>query len=158
MAKLHLFFRAGDAPSTGGPGNTHASRTAYHELNMIQAMARSHLPTNTWLSSNNPLIANTNLSDGVCNAFWDGSTANFYRGSKANGCRNTGEISAIVAHEWGHGMDENDLVKTISEPSGEGIADVYAALRFNDSCIGRGYYTGQKCTIGAGSCYTCTGK
>ena len=29
------------------------------------------------------------------------------------------------------GMDNNDLVGDISEPSGEGIADIYSALRFN---------------------------
>ena len=30
---------------------------------------------------------------------------------------------------------------------GEGIADVYAALRMNDSCIGRGFFTsGDGCT------------
>ncbi|KAL7535943.1 hypothetical protein ACHAXR_010292, partial [Thalassiosira sp. AJA248-18] len=140
----------------GGPGNTHASRTSYHELNMIKSMARSHLPSNTWLSSK--LIANTNLNTGVCNAYWDGTSVNFYKGSVSDkGCRNTGEISAIVAHEWGHGMDANDLIKTISEPSGEGIADIYAALRFNDSCIGRGYYTRRKCTIGSGDCLDCTG-
>jgi len=55
-------------------------------------------------------------------------------------------------------MDENDLIKTISEPSGEGIADIYAALRFKDSCIGRGYHMRGRCSIGSGVCLECTGK
>ena len=28
----------------------------------------------------------------------------------------------------GHGLDDNDVESTISKPSGEGIADIYAAL------------------------------
>lgn len=44
-------------------------------------------------------------------------------------------------------MDDNDVQNSIAKPSGEGIADVYAALRMNDSCIGRGFFTsGSGCT------------
>ena len=69
----------------------------------------------------------------------------------------------------GHGVDANDVEDSISEPSGEGIADIYAALvsiikvtacdyhsftdyvyvfkRMNDGCIGRGFYlSGEGCT------------
>jgi hypothetical protein len=53
--------------------------------------------------------------------------------------------------------DENDVVKTISEPSGEGIADIYAALRLNDSCIGRGFYIERKCLTIDDKCLECTG-
>ena len=75
-------------------------------------------------------------------------------------------------------MDNNDLVREISEPSGEGIADIYSALRFNgehhlkfhanlthdltlvlvDSCVGRGYFKqGRTCRIGNDQCLECTG-
>ena len=47
----------------------------------------------------------------------------------------------------GHGLDDNDVVPNIASPSGEGIADIYAALRMGDSCIGRGFYvSGSGCT------------
>ena len=46
---------------------------------------------------------NINLT---CNAFWNGSTVNFYHAAAAAG--NTGEIAAVFDHEWGHGMDNND--------------------------------------------------
>ena len=47
----------------------------------------------------------------------------------------------------GHGLDDNDITGSIASPSGEGIADIYAALRMGDSCIGRGFYTsGGGCT------------
>lgn len=45
---------------------------------MIKAMARSHLPNNEWLKQT--LVANMNLHSS-CNAFWDGESVNFYRGS-----------------------------------------------------------------------------
>jgi hypothetical protein len=46
----------------------------------------------------------------------------------------------VFDHEWGHGLDNNDLTPTIVKPSGEGIADIYTALRLGDSCIGRGFF------------------
>jgi hypothetical protein len=59
-----------------------------------------------------------------CNAYWSSGTINHYR--SGNGCRNTGELAGVFVHEWGHGMDANDLVSGVSYP-GEGIADIYAA-------------------------------
>mmetsp|Transcript_22742 Transcript_22742/g.46468 ORF Transcript_22742/g.46468 Transcript_22742/m.46468 type:complete len:839 (+) Transcript_22742:1758-4274(+) len=119
---------------------------------MIKAMARSHLPNNEWLKQT--LVANMNLHSS-CNAFWDGESVNFYRGSAQ--CRNTGEISAVFDHEWGHGLDDNDVTPGISEPSGEGIADIYAAIRLNDSCVGRGFWKGRKCDAAGDACLECTG-
>src|SRR5690606_10591918 len=90
----------------------------------------------------------------TCNAFWNGSTVNFYR--EGGGCANTGEIAAVFDHEWGHGMDNNDGVPSVSRP-GEGIADVYAQLRLNTSCIGRGFRPGSNCTGFGDPCLDCTG-
>ena len=120
-------------PGVGGPGNTHAARTAFYELGRISSQARALLPDNEWLRK--PLGANTNLNFN-CGAMWTGSTVNFYR--SGSGCPNTGEIASILDHEWGHGMDDNDALPNISNPS-EGIADVYAALRLDNSCIARGF-------------------
>ena len=44
----------------------------------------------------------------------------------------------------------------IASPSGEGIADIYTALRLNDSCIGRNFRT-TVCTGFGDPCDTCTG-
>jgi len=82
-------------PGIGGFGNTHSSRTGFYELNKIKEIARSQLPSNTWLKGR--LTANMNIKN-TCNAFWNGSTVNFYR--YGGGCRNTGEIAAIFDHEW----------------------------------------------------------
>jgi hypothetical protein len=138
-------------PGFGGVGNTHASRTGFHELNRIVEMAESHLPGNSWLQEQ--LTANMNI-DNTCNAFWGGGTVNFYR--SGGGCFNTGEIAGVFDHEWGHGMDDNDANPSIASPSGEGVADIYAALRLNTSCIGR-HFRSTNCTGFGDPCTECTG-
>ncbi len=138
-------------PGFGGPGNTHASRTSFYELNKIVEMARGQLPTSSWLQSR--VTANVNIL-GTCGAHWTGSAVNFYR--SGGGCVNTGENAAVIDHEWGHGLDQNDATPGISAPSGEGIADVYTALRLNTSCIGRGFRA-TVCSGYGDPCLTCTG-
>lgn len=138
-------------PGVGGAGNTKASRSGFHELNMLTAMARSHISGNSWLASQ--LTANMNIVN-TCNANWNGSQVNFYR--SGGGCRNTGEIAAIFDHEWGHGMDSNDNVPGGSSP-GEATADTYAALRLNTSCIGRGFFQSGNCSGYGDACTSCSG-
>lgn len=144
-------------PGIGGPGNTHAARTGFHELNMVKAMARSHLPENVWLQQR--ITANMNISQ-TCNASWDGSAVNFRR--SGGGCGNTGEIAGVFDHEWGHGLDNNDGVPSVSSP-GEGIADLYAAIRLGNSCIGPGFQAdggNSLCSSQAppaGACTACSG-
>jgi len=139
-------------PGFGGAGNTHASRTGFYELNRIKEMARAQLPSNSWLQQQ--LTSNMNINS-TCNAFWNGSTVNFYR--SGGGCSNTGEIAGVFDHEWGHGMDANDANPGIASPSGEGIADIYTALRLNDSCIGRNFRPGTQCSGNGDPCLDCTG-
>ncbi|HVG60033.1 MAG TPA: endopeptidase, partial [Hyalangium sp.] len=101
--------------------------------------ARGWLPTNTWLQGQ--LTSNVNIAS-TCNAFWNGSTVNFYR--SGGGCRNTGEIGAVFDHEWGHGMDDFDSNGTLSNSS-EGYADIAAIYRLQTSCVGHGFFwTGDK--------------
>jgi hypothetical protein len=123
-------------PGSGGAGNTAAARSAFYEVNKIEEMARGWLPTNTWLTGSSVLTANVNINQ-TCNGFWNGSTINFYR--SGGGCRNTGELAGVFDHEWGHGMDDNDANGTISN-SGEGYADIAAIYRYQDSCVGHGFF------------------
>ncbi|HET8644785.1 MAG TPA: endopeptidase, partial [Vicinamibacteria bacterium] len=128
-------------PAGHSVGDTKSSRSGFYELNRIVEQAKGYLPANTWLASQVTSNMNINLT---CNAFWNGSTVNFYRDNGSQ-CRNTGEIAAIFDHEWGHGMDNNGTNPTISQP-GEGIADIHAFLRLQTSCIGRGFWKNQTCT------------
>jgi hypothetical protein len=124
-------------------GDTKSSRSGFYELNRIAEQARGHLSASdaggTWARAQ--LTANMNIIN-TCNAGWNGTTVNFFR--SGNGCRNTGEIAAIFDHEWGHGMDNNGVNPNIAGP-GEAIADIYAALRLNTSCIGRGFFIDEVC-------------
>jgi hypothetical protein len=140
-------------PAGHSAGDTHSSRSGFYEINRIKTMARSQLPANAWLQ--NQLQANMNINN-TCNAFWSSAsgTVNFYR--SGGGCNNTGEIGGIFDHEWGHGMDANDNTPGISNP-GEGIADIYAALRLNTSCIGRGFRLGTNCGGYGDPCTQCDG-
>jgi trimeric autotransporter adhesin len=115
-------------------GNTPASRSGFYELNKLIEQARGYLPANTWLQ--NQLTSNMNLNQ-TCNAFWNGSTVNFYR--SGGGCRNTGELAAVFDHEWGHGMDDNDAAGVLSNSS-EGYADIAAIYRLQASCVGHGFF------------------
>ncbi len=138
-------------PGFGGAGNTHASRSGFYELNRSKEMARSQLPSNSWLQAR--LTSNMNINN-TCNAYWGGGTVNFYR--SGDGCFNTGEIAGVFVHEWGHGLDDNDVNGSIASPSGEGIADIYTALRLDTSCIGRNFRS-TVCTGFGDPCNTCTG-
>ncbi len=137
-------------PGIGGAGNTHASRSGFHELNRIFEQGRGQLPGNTWLTEQ--LTANMNIVN-TCNATWNGAV-NFYR--SGGGCANTGEIAGVFDHEWGHGLDDNDVNPFISNP-GEGIADLYAYFRLGSSCIGRGFVPGSNCGGFGDPCLSCTG-
>ena len=70
--------------------------------------------------------ANMNINI-TCNAFWNGSTLNFYR--SGGGCSNTGELAAVFLHEWGHGMDTNTGGSAPGDQgSGEAVGDTFAFL------------------------------
>ena len=138
-------------PAGHSAGDTHASRTAFYELNRTIEQAKGYLPSNTWLASQLP--TNVNIPQ-TCNAFWDGAV-NMFRDSGSN-CRNTGEIAGVLDHEWGHGMDNNGVNSNIANP-GEGIADVHAALRIQNSCMGRGFFKNGNCGGYGDPCTDCSG-
>ncbi len=146
-------------PAGHSAGDTAASRSGFYELNRINAIGRAQLPANGWLSGT--LTAEMNISQ-VCNAFWTGAVVQFFR--ETFPCANTGQLAGVFDHEWGHGMDDNDVngsIPSSGQGGGEGMADVYAALRLNQGCVGRGFFLdgatcsgyGDPCTPASG----CTG-
>jgi Zn-dependent metalloprotease len=135
-------------PGSGGAGNTHAARSGFYHLTNINRKAASFHPSNTWL--NGTLTSNMNINN-TCNAFWNGSTVNFYR--SGGGCSNTGEIAAVFLHEWGHGMDTNTGGSASDKGSGEAVGDTFAFLETKNGCIGPNFRPGVNCT----NCTACTG-
>jgi hypothetical protein len=140
-----------DVPAGHSPGNTHSARSGFYEVNRLVETAQAWLPGNAWLQEQ--LTANMNIDD-TCNAFWDGSTINFFK--SGGPCANTGEIAAVFDHEWGHGLDDNGTDPSISAP-GEAIADIYAIYRLAEHCMGRGFRPGIACGGYGDPCTACTG-
>ena len=121
-------------PGFGGAGNTHSSRSGFYHLTNINRKAASFFPGNGWLDSTVTANMNINLT---CNAFWNGSTVNFYR--SGGGCANTGELAAVFLHEWAHGMDTNSGGAASDRASGEAVGDTFAFLETKDPCIGENF-------------------
>lgn len=89
----------GGLDQAGNGTSTRADRNSFYHLNIVRLVAKK------WLSVSyleTPLPSNVNIISS-CNAYYDGSSVNFYRSSAA--CNNTGEISDVMQHEWGHGLD-----------------------------------------------------
>lgn len=135
-------------PSKGGAGNTHAARSAFYHLTLINRKAATFFPDNPWLKST--VTANVNIND-RCNAFWDGLSLNFFK--SGGGCSNTGELAAVFLHEWGHGLDTNTGGAAYDNGSGEAVGDTFAFLETRRSCIGDNFTPGQQCY----NCNACTG-
>lgn len=138
-------------PGIGGAGNTHSARSCFYHVTNAKVKAQKWLPSNTWLTGQ--LTANVNINQ-TCNAYWNGSTINFFR--SGGGCGNTGEIAAIFLHEFAHGLDSNDGSPSSDMATGETYGDTYAALLTHDSCIGPGFL-GSNCSGYGDACTSCTG-
>lgn len=170
-ADLDLGTSAGNdcaVPTGSSAGNTHSARTVYHTLNRMREVGLGQLPGNNWLR-NGRLPAVSNFPSEFflgCNALWDGTGVLFTTSAEPDlllpvPCSNTGELAGVVAHEWAHGLDDNDADGNVSNPP-EGIADVMAALWLDDSCVGRGFWEGTACSSpeiadGFGECLACDG-
>jgi len=152
-ADLDLGLSAGhdcSVPAGASAGNTKSSRTGYYTLNRIKERGRAWLPGNAWLQAQ--LQENVNITQ-TCNANWSGGQLNMFR--SGGGCNGTGEIAAVIAHEIGHGMDENDG-GGFDNPS-EAYGDINGFLYDRASCIGRGFLQSGVCGGYGNACLTCTG-
>ncbi len=137
-------------PGFGGSGNTHASRSCFYHVSQLKFKAMGYLPSNSWLQGN--ILSNVNINN-TCNAYWNGSSINFYR--SGGGCSNTGEIASVFLHEWGHGLDYNTGTSSSDSASSEALADSMSFLQTHVSCIGHNFRPGTPCSFGCDS--TCTG-
>lgn len=109
-----------------------AQSMVYYHTNAIINYARTYIQS-PWFDAQ--LTANTNLAQ-TCNAHWDGTTINFYSGG--GGCANTGLISDVVYHEWGHGLDHN--TGGIQDGGfSEGYGDIISLLKTRSNVLGIGF-------------------
>jgi subtilisin-like proprotein convertase family protein len=111
-----------------------AQSMVYWHTNNIIAHTKRYISV-PWLDRQ--LQANVNLNQ-TCNAHWDGSTINLYSGG--SGCANTGLISDVMYHEWGHGLDDN--TGGIEDGGfSEGYGDVMSVMLNHSNILGIGFRT-----------------
>jgi hypothetical protein len=117
-------------------GNSRADeRDTFRGTNVTNRFVATIFPDLAWI--NRPLVANVNHS-WTCNAYWDGKTINFFR--EDNQCNNSGRIFDVIAHEWGHGLDQNAPGGVQDRALGEFIGDLVSFVQTRDAKLGPGFF------------------
>ncbi len=114
-------------------------RSAYFHVNNIHDHMKAVLPSFTGMDS--PLPTNVDLFTDNCNAFYDGSSINFY--AEANDCYSMATIADVPYHEYGHGINDK-FYQSVGEAfvnggMGEGYADVWAFSITLDPVLALGF-------------------
>ena len=110
-----------------------AEVNAYTWSNRTRDWALRHFPDMPTISTQEFFTININLSNS-CNAFYDGSSINFY--TSGNGCPNTA-FSDVVAHEYGHHMI--NVCGSGQGQYGEGGSDCNGVLLTREPTLGNGF-------------------
>lgn len=103
---------------------------------------------------NRAFTANVNLTS-TCNAFYNGSSINFYR--RGGGCWNTA-YSTVVHHEYGHKLVGD--AGTSQGAYGEGMGDVMGIVMTENPITGEDFFENGNDIrdARAGRTYPCTGE
>ncbi len=115
-----------------------AQLTTYAHLQVVKNYVRTLDPTLNWLDGT--IVATVNIDD-QCNAMSDGDSVYFLRAGEV--CENTGRMSDVVYHEFGHSVHHQSIIPGVGAFEGalsEGISDYLAATLVNDSGMGRGFF------------------
>lgn len=136
--------------TTIAPGNTvintdanfiPEARTAYFHTNLIHDSLKAHLPAFVGLDVS--LNTNVQLTSGTCNAFYNGSSINFY--TTAGGCYSLALFPDVVYHEYGHGITnrfwQQQGVSFQNGAIGEGYSDVWATYITQNPVLAQGWET-----------------
>lgn len=121
--------------------NSNASveeRSAFFHVNIVHDYMKSKFPSFTGLDFS--LETNVDLTSNSCNAFYNGSSINFY--AEGAGCTSFANIGDVVYHEYGHGINDNyyQSIGTFWQNGamGEGYADIWGLGITNNPILGAG--------------------
>ncbi len=129
-------FLHNPAPSQQFPN---ANVNAYYESNLVRDYTLFFAPNYPTIANQQFFDVNTNINSS-CNAFYDGSSINFFR--NAGGCNNT-SFSDVVHHEYGHHLVA--VANNGQGQFGEGAGDCMGVLIQDDPILGQGF---QNCNVG----------
>ncbi len=122
---------------------------SYIAANRVRDLVVAVSPAYPTISGQLGMTINNGVT-GTCNAFYNGSSINFY--SSGGGCNNTG-YSSVVWHEYGHHIVQ--CGGSGQSQYGEGFGDVMSVLMSGESQLGYGF---QSCSTGIrNAANTCTG-
>ncbi|MBM4061166.1 MAG: hypothetical protein FJ265_08735 [Planctomycetes bacterium] len=76
----------------------------------------------------------------LCNAYYVGNSINFYQAG--GGCANTA-FSTVIAHEWGHGLDDRfgGISNDVGDGLSEGWGDILGMYLVDSPLLGSGFQT-----------------
>ncbi len=119
-----------------------AHATTSFWIDRTNEFARSVLGNSSQLITASNLLPTVNITSDTCNAFYSGNTLNFY--AAGGSCVNMA-FSTVVAHEWGHGLDDRygGISNTPAEGLSEGTADIVAMYLTDQAVIGSGFAGGS---------------
>lgn len=113
--------------------------SAYYNTTLIHDYMTSVLPTFDDMDFAMPI--NINITPHDCNAFYNGSSINFFVGGAD--CVSLVTVSDVIFHEYGHGINDNfysSLGSSFNNGGmGEGYADVWAYFVYEDPILGDGH-------------------
>lgn len=125
--------------SAGATTNQAAHTTASYWTDRTNVWARSILGNTSQLNTASNVGIQVNIAS-TCNAFYTGNTTNYYQ--TGGGCNNTA-FSTVIAHEWGHGLDERygGISNSNAEGLSEGWGDIIGMYQVDSPALGSGFQT-----------------
>jgi hypothetical protein len=115
-----------------------AQTSAFYWVSFVHEFAQAGIPAGAL--ANLPVKVNINAT---CNAFWDGSSLNFFHAAPPGGCPNTA-YSDVAMHEFGHGIDASNG-GILDGGYSEGFGDSVAVLGTRQPCVGRDFFGPGTC-------------
>jgi hypothetical protein len=116
---------------------------AYYHVNRVHDFMKSYFPAFTDMDT--ALPTKVDLIGGTCNAFYNGSSINFYAAS--TNCHSFAELGDVVYHEYGHGISDHfyTYISGTSIENGalnEACSDVWAMCITHDPVLAKNAYVG----------------
>ena len=111
-----------------------AEANAYLQANIVRDFALAYNPFYPVISTQTNFTANVNITIDTCNAFYNGSSINFY--AAGGGCPNSA-FSSVVHHEYGHHLVQ--VAGSGQGQYGEGMGDCISMLIADDPILGKGF-------------------
>lgn len=117
--------------------NDAAHTTTSYFVDRTNEWSRAILGNSSQLATASNIAVTVNIAS-TCNAFYTANSINFYQAG--GGCANSA-FSTVVAHEWGHGIDDRygGISNTNAEGMSEGWGDIIGLYLMDTPLLGSGF-------------------